>query len=91
VSAFAQRAVQGEWSSEFDTQNVMIHASVLPNGKVLFWSRREAGEGLNPHECVPRIWDPKLGTGAQIKTNCLRFFVPIRADAQVSQVDRFAF
>ncbi|MBV9122580.1 MAG: DUF1929 domain-containing protein [Planctomycetes bacterium] len=60
---FAQAACPGQWSAPFDTQNVMIHAHVLPNGKVLFWSRREAGEDLNPHHCTPRIWDPKLGTG----------------------------
>jgi galactose oxidase len=62
ASALAQPAVQGKWLPKFDTQNVMIHAHVLPNGKVLFWSRREAGEGLDPHRCTPRIWDPKSGT-----------------------------
>jgi galactose oxidase len=68
-SALAQPATKGEWSAVFDTQNVMIHAHVLPNGKVLFWSRREAGEDLdtmnNPghiRHCTPRIWDPKSGT-----------------------------
>jgi galactose oxidase len=60
ASAFAQPAVQGQWSSVFGTQNVMIHASVLPSGKVLFWSRREAGEGLNPQVCTVRILDPSL-------------------------------
>ncbi|MBI3863830.1 MAG: DUF1929 domain-containing protein [Planctomycetia bacterium] len=62
--AHAQPATLGRWSPVFDTQNVMIHASVLPNGKVLFWSRREATEGLNPHQCQPRLWDPAKGTGA---------------------------
>jgi len=62
ASAFAQPAVQGQWSPVFDTQNVMIHASVLPSGKVLFWSRREASDGtnLNPHVCTTRILDPNL-------------------------------
>src|SRR4051812_42123181 len=65
TSAPAQPAVKGEWLPVFDTKNVMIHVSVLPNRKVLFWSRREAaaGEGLNPHVCTPRIWDPSKGTG----------------------------
>jgi galactose oxidase len=62
--AVAQVSVTGEWAPKFTTPNVMIHTSVLPNGKVLFWSRREAGEGLDPHVCTPRIWDPALGTGA---------------------------
>jgi hypothetical protein len=46
--AVAQPAVQRVWSDKFDTVNVMVHACLLPNGKVLFWSRREAGEGLDP-------------------------------------------
>src|SRR5207237_5870580 len=41
--AAAQLAVVGEWSAPFDTVNVMVHASVLPTGKVLFWGRREPG------------------------------------------------
>ncbi|QEL13653.1 galactose oxidase-like domain-containing protein [Limnoglobus roseus] len=63
-AAQAQPAAQGEWSPVFGTRNVMIHASVLPNGKVLFWSRREASDGhdLNPHVCTTRIWDPTKGT-----------------------------
>src|SRR5271166_208971 len=59
--ASAQPSVQGQWSATFDTKNVMIHATLLPSGKVLFWSRREAGEGLNPQNCTPRIWDPSPG------------------------------
>lgn len=55
----AQPPVQGEWSDVFDTQNVMIHASLLPNGQVLFWSRREAGQTLDERNCIPRLWDPK--------------------------------
>jgi hypothetical protein len=58
--AFAQPAVTGEWSSVFNTENVLIHANLLPNGKVLFWSRREVSDGanLNPHVCTTRILDP---------------------------------
>jgi len=62
----AQPAVMGKWSPVFGTQNVMIHCSVLPNGKVLFWGRRETGQSLSPpppRDCVPRIWDPNSGTG----------------------------
>jgi galactose oxidase len=62
ASTFAQPAVVGEWSPVFDTENVVIHAHVLPNGKVLFWSRREASDGtnLNPQVCTTRILDPSL-------------------------------
>jgi hypothetical protein len=60
--ALAQPAVQGQWGPVFSTPNVMIHAHVLPSGKVLFWSRRE-GTDLNEHTSTPRVWDPALGTG----------------------------
>ncbi len=59
--ASAQPSVQGQWSAKFDTQNLMMHATLLPSGKVLFWSRREVGEVLNPPNCTPRIWDPSPG------------------------------
>ncbi len=60
-AAMAQPAVEGQWSPVFNTQNVMIHAHLLPDGRLLFWSRREAGQDLNPHDCQPRIWDRKTG------------------------------
>ena len=59
--ASAQPSVQGQWSAIFDTKNLMMHATLLPSGKVLFWSRREVGEVLNPPNCTPRIWDPSPG------------------------------
>ena len=62
IRALAQPAVMGEWSPPFNTENVVIHAHVLPNGKVLFWSRRELSDGanLNPQVCTTRILDPTL-------------------------------
>jgi galactose oxidase len=60
--ALAQPEVMGEWSPVFKTENVVIHAHLLPNGKVLFWSRREISDGanLNPQVCTTRILDPTL-------------------------------
>jgi galactose oxidase len=58
ASAFAQPAAKGQWAPVFDWPNIAIHTHVLPNGTVLFWSRREKGEGLDPHNCTPRLWDP---------------------------------
>ncbi|SFI23101.1 galactose oxidase-like domain-containing protein [Planctomicrobium piriforme] len=62
--AQAQSATQGEWSQVFNTKNVMIHVSVLPDSTVLFWGRREASDGhnLNPRVSTTRIWDPSQGT-----------------------------
>ncbi len=64
--------VVGEWGKVIKWPNVGIHVHVLPNGKVLFWGRREwkqnvADPGqpvdgvdgeLDTQECTPRIWDP---------------------------------
>jgi len=72
VDAFAQGQPKdvGEWSTPIiNWPNVGIHMHVLPDGKVLFWGRREwkanqnepvdgpDGE-LDTQECTPRIWDP---------------------------------
>lgn len=51
-------AKTGQWGQPFPWRNVAIHLHVLPNGKLLYWSRREPGQGLDPHDCVPRLWDP---------------------------------
>ncbi len=76
LAALAQGPDQlGQWSGEIKMENVPIHVSLLPNGKVLYWSRREwaadrthpLSNDLDPHECIPRLWDPK--TQATTRTN----------------------
>jgi hypothetical protein len=60
-------AVSGRWEPAFRLENVAVHASVLPNGKVLFWGRRDDLTGtLDPHDGTPWVLDP--GTRAQTKT-----------------------
>lgn len=67
--ALAQSAVKGEWGPVTKWPNVGIHVHVLPNGKVLFWGRREwafmnpdfPDGDLDPQNCVPRLWDPANG------------------------------
>src|SRR4051794_30247564 len=51
----------GQWGDLLPMQNVPIHTHVLPDGRVLYWSRREAEDkdNLHPPDCKPRIWDPK--------------------------------
>jgi hypothetical protein len=64
ASTFAQPAAKGEWGPVIKWPNVGIHVHVLPNGKVMFWGRREwafmnpdlPDEGLDPHDCTPRLW-----------------------------------
>jgi galactose oxidase len=71
-ACLAQSSTKGEWSSLMTWPNVAIHASVLPNGKVLFWGRREwrtngtPAESLDARNCTPRLWNP--ATGAITKT-----------------------
>lgn len=51
---------KGKWGKVFDFQNVAIHTHVLPNGKVLYWGRREKGQDINKAtDCLPFIWDPE--------------------------------
>ena len=49
----------GQWEPKFSLPNVAIHSHVLPNGKVLFWGRRDhPSDSLDVHECTPHLWDP---------------------------------
>ena len=58
----SEPAQLGQWDAVFDLPNVAIHTSVLPNGKVLFWGRRDRPTGsMNEHECTPFVWDPTTG------------------------------
>ncbi len=53
------RTVKGQWGPVFKFPNVAIHASVLPNGLVLMWGRRDGwDQSLDVHECTPFLWDP---------------------------------
>jgi galactose oxidase len=55
-------ARQGRWSQLLELPNVAIHTHVLPNGKVLFWGRRDEPRGsLDAHACTPYVWDPITG------------------------------
>ncbi|MGH3821831.1 MAG: galactose oxidase-like domain-containing protein [Pseudonocardiaceae bacterium] len=52
----------GRWDPVFEMPNVAIHTHVLPNGKVLFWGRRDQPTGsMHEHECTPYTWDPRTG------------------------------
>ncbi|MCW3098265.1 MAG: putative galactose oxidase [Chthonomonadaceae bacterium] len=55
--------VKGSWGPVIPMPNVPIHTHVLPNGKVLFWGRRDAPNlTLNEHSCTPQVWDPATNT-----------------------------
>ncbi|WP_284945358.1 alpha-amylase domain-containing protein [Acidisoma cladoniae] len=56
----------GAWGERFDMPNAAIHAHLLPNGKVLFWGRRDSPVTgtLNDHFCTPHLWEPATGATA---------------------------
>ena len=52
-------ARDGRWGPVFGLPNVAIHTSLLPDGKVLFWGRRDdPGDSMNEHSGTPYVWDP---------------------------------
>ncbi|MBW3599908.1 MAG: DUF1929 domain-containing protein, partial [Planctomycetes bacterium] len=66
AAAQVSRATMGEWSAVIDFPNVPIHAHVLPNGKVLFWGRREIGNpDLDVTSSTPWLWNPVANTFAK--------------------------
>lgn len=64
----------GEWEKLFEFANVPVHASLLPNGKVLYWGRRAnpmakppATDAMNETSTTTYIWDPSDPTQASRK------------------------
>ena len=45
---------QGQWSDPFDLGIIAINASLLQNGKVLFWQFAQGPDGGSSAE----LWDP---------------------------------
>jgi hypothetical protein len=55
-------SVAGAWSGPFDWGLVVIHSHVLPNGKVLFWTRDKTAQGGDVlGSTQARVWDPATG------------------------------
>ncbi|KAF7513644.1 hypothetical protein GJ744_007695 [Endocarpon pusillum] len=61
-------AVEGRWTPLFDFPNVVVHATLLPNGKVLHWGRRvdptrnsnDPGQ-MDEHFTKSFLWTPAAG------------------------------
>src|SRR3569833_4651592 len=58
------KTVEGFWSEPIDFDNVPVHASLLPNGKVFYWGRHENPKvpvndvNLNEKKISAFVWDP---------------------------------
>jgi galactose oxidase len=64
----------GRWDPVFALPNVAIHTSLLPDGRLLIWGRRdEPGQTMNEHSCTPFVWDPATRTSTPTPQ-------PMRAD-----------
>ncbi|HEY9404973.1 MAG TPA: galactose oxidase-like domain-containing protein [Pyrinomonadaceae bacterium] len=56
-------ATKGAWGTVFSLPNAGIHTSVLPNGLVLMWGRRDKPtDSLDDNKCTPFLWNPKNGS-----------------------------
>ena len=55
-------SVYGRWGAVFPLRNVAIHSTVLPNGLVLMWGRRDQPDDpLDFVETTPWVWSPTAG------------------------------
>ncbi|OQV02836.1 hypothetical protein CLAIMM_07961 [Cladophialophora immunda] len=58
------REEQGRWTEVFDPgfNGVVVHASLLPNGKVLYWGRRRNPKAIPPETLDQKFTDAFLWT-----------------------------
>ena len=57
ISALSSKATTGEWGPVVQWDIVPLHMSLLPNGKIFAWGKREVADTMG----MPRIWDPAAG------------------------------
>ena len=66
-------AIVGKWADDMiELKNVAAHASLLPNGKILYWGRRSNPKSFFPssmkeHTTEPWILDPSTGKNVPTK------------------------
>lgn len=58
IAALSQKATSGEWGPVAQWDIVPLHMSLLPNGKIFAWGKREVADTMG----LPRIWDPSTGS-----------------------------
>ncbi|MEP7227336.1 MAG: galactose oxidase-like domain-containing protein, partial [Gemmatimonadales bacterium] len=57
ISVLSPKATSGEWGPVVSWDIVPLHMSLLPNGKIFAWGKREVADTMG----MPRIWDPAAG------------------------------
>jgi hypothetical protein len=57
ITPLPQEATIGKWGPVVPWDIVPLHISLLPNGKIFAWGKREIGDTMG----MPRIWDPASG------------------------------
>lgn len=57
TAATPNPSVVGQWEPSFESPYLMVHASLLPNGKVLYWSPSSVAISFS------RLWDCVLNNG----------------------------
>jgi galactose oxidase-like protein/Kelch motif protein len=62
LSVLSEEASKGKWDPVVPWDIVPLHMSLLPNGKIFAWGKRN-GAGTPPIDSMgmPRIWDPASG------------------------------
>lgn len=57
ISALPTEATMGEWGSVVSWDIVPLQMTLLPNGKIFTWGKRDIADTVG----MPRVWDPAQG------------------------------
>jgi hypothetical protein len=68
-------SVVGQWAPPVSWPLVAIHTSLLPNGKVLIWSRDKDSQGNDVlNKTLARVWDPATGAFTSVTNSSTNLF-----------------
>ena len=72
ISALSSKATTGEWGPVVQWDIVPLQMTLLPNGKIFTWGKRDVADTVG----MPRVWDPAQGppsTATMIPVNDMLF------------------
>lgn len=68
-------SVVGQWTAPVNWGVVIIHSHVLPNGKVLFWTRDKNAQGGDIQGSTQaQVWDPATGSLTLVPNSTTNLF-----------------